>query len=658
MPAGIIGNSRMLACLRDSGEIYRLFWPDIDYAQHLGTFWTGLNIRPPRRENRTKWFHTKNWAAGQRYIEDTNSIETTCSNKQLNLKVVQVDFVLPDRDVLVRRYHVTNLGQKTRNLYFFVYCAPFMEESKLYDGVFFDYANQALVYFRRRVCLTLAASSQTLAGFQCGRRGTSSDPLIEAARGNLWGIQDNMLMSSGSLAWDMGGIEPGSSGEITLYLIAGRSEESNRDHLAALTAKEAGEWQAYSEKHWQGLLQKVRTLPAGERESAVYKRSILAMHLMTNKETGATIAAPEFDPQYLACGGYGYCWGRDATFAAVALDEAGYEMEARKFYKFAAGVQLQDGSWQQRYFTDGSAAPSWGKQIDQAGIILWGYWHHYRTTQNKGFLAEIWPSTVAGADYLAGCLEENGLPAAGMDLWEDEFSQNTYSSAATFGGLKAAAHLAAETGEKEKAEFWSAAAERVRAGIKEHLWSADKNRFVRGINRRVSEDAYRQSLQNGEKAFSGTDRIGLYKNYWVARDTRLDAALLGLAFPFAVLRPDDPRMILTARAIEEELWNSTAGGVHRYAGDGYRGGNPWLITTFWLSIYHSMLGNKKRARELCLWCLKQVNHLLLMPEQADGSAGGPSWVMPLSWSHAMYILAALALEGKLSFPASDVPTKG
>jgi len=654
MPAGITGNSRMLACLRSTGELYRLFWPNIDYAQHLGAFWAGLNIASPSCESRTLWFHTKNWVVSeQRYIEDTNSIETTYANEQLNLKVVQADFVLPDRDVLVRRFHVANQGQEMMKLLFFVYCAPFIEESNLYDGVFFDHTNHSLVYFRRRVYLTLAASGHTLTGFQCGRRDTPSDPLNEASRGHLWGIQDNMLMSSGSLAWEMDGIKPGASGEIALYFIAGSSRESNQDQLAALMTKGPAEWQARTGKHWQDLLQKARTLPDEEHKRAFYKRSILAMHLMTNKETGASIAAPEFDPQYLACGGYGYCWGRDATFVAAAFDETGYEIEAEKFYTFAAGVQLRDGSWQQRYFTDGPAAPAWGKQIDQAGIILWGYWHHYQTTQNKRFLSEIWPSAAAGAAYLAASLEENGLPAPGMDLWEDEFSQNTYSSAATYGGLMAAARLAAATGEKEKAEVWQAAAARVQAGIAEHLWSAEKNRFIRGINRRVSEDSYRQALQNGEKAFSGTDRIGLCQNYWVAGDTRLDAALLGLAFPFAVLRPGDPRMIATAGAIEAELWNSAAGGLHRYAGDGYRGGNPWLITTFWLSIYHSLLGNKDRARELSLWCLKQANHLRLMPEQADRSTGGPAWALPLNWSHAMCILAVLALEGKLSFQTED-----
>ncbi|NLC67512.1 MAG: hypothetical protein GX754_01740, partial [Clostridiaceae bacterium] len=38
----IIGNSRMLACLSSKGEIVRLFWPNIDYFQHVEKLIMGL----------------------------------------------------------------------------------------------------------------------------------------------------------------------------------------------------------------------------------------------------------------------------------------------------------------------------------------------------------------------------------------------------------------------------------------------------------------------------------------------------------------------------------------------------------------------------------------------------------------------------------------
>ncbi|MEG3069730.1 MAG: hypothetical protein RQM92_01740 [Candidatus Syntrophopropionicum ammoniitolerans] len=113
--------------------------------------------------------------------------------------------------------------------------------------------------------------------------------------------------------------------------------------------------------------------------------------------------------------------------------------------------------------------------------------------------------------------------------------------------------------------------------------------------------------------------------HWTDMDERIDAALLGLAYPFAVLEPTDRRMAATVEAIEKNLWNHNVGGIHRYEGDNYRGGNPWLITSLWLAIYYCLAGNRSRAGELYQWTLEQANQHLLFPEQADKHHGSPAW---------------------------------
>jgi len=648
MPGAIIGNSAMLACLRNSGELYRIFWPHIDYAQHLGIFWTGLNLRNHPGESDTHWYHQDHWLARQQYVEDTNIVETVYLNQLYRLKVTQTDFVLPNEDALLRRYRIENHGLETIHPLFVLYSALFLDESNLYDSACFNPQDRSLVFFRRDTYFTLSGGKRGLVGFQCGRRGSPSDPLDGANRGCLGGTPDNVLMSSAALAWDESELKPGMSVERCLYVVVGHSAESNGERLQTLQARDAAYWQDLTAAYWRGFLRKARCFQVEARECALFRRSVLALQLMTNKKTGAHIAAPEFDPYYTMCGGYGYCWGRDGTFAAAAMDEAGYHNQAEKFYHFAVRVQCPDGSWRQRYSTDGLAAPTWGKQIDQTGTILWGYRHHFSLSPNERFLARVWPSVVSGANYLVNSLQENGLPAAGMDLWEDEFNQSTYSAAATYGGLRAAADLARVKDEGEMNGLWAASAERLRGAILSLQWSKEQNRFIRGINRRVGGSDYERAIEKGEAAYTGTDDTGIYRNYWVPKDLRLDAALLGLAFPFAVVPLDDTRMAATATAIEEELWNTTVGGVHRYSGDVYRGGNPWLITTFWLAIYYSLVGQREKAREFHSWCLDQASPLLLLPEQADRVKGGPGWVLPLSWSHAMYILSALALNGRLS----------
>ena len=42
MPEAIIKEFQDARFIKRNGEIFRLFWPRIDYGQHLGRFWTGI----------------------------------------------------------------------------------------------------------------------------------------------------------------------------------------------------------------------------------------------------------------------------------------------------------------------------------------------------------------------------------------------------------------------------------------------------------------------------------------------------------------------------------------------------------------------------------------------------------------------------------------
>jgi GH15 family glucan-1,4-alpha-glucosidase len=109
----------------------------------------------------------------------------------------------------------------------------------------------------------------------------------------------------------------------------------------------------------------------------------------------------------------------------------------------------------------------------------------------------------------------------------------------------------------------------------------------------------------------------------------------------------------TADEIEKRLFNRQAGGLFRYEGDTYAGGNPWVIATLWMSIFRSLQGQKDKAAEYLKWAEANSSPAGLLPEQVHRDNGGPAWVLPLNWSQAMYVLASLALSGKLSSAATD-----
>jgi GH15 family glucan-1,4-alpha-glucosidase len=128
----------------------------------------------------------------------------------------------------------------------------------------------------------------------------------------------------------------------------------------------------------------------------------------------------------------------------------------------------------------------------------------------------------------------------------------------------------------------------------------------------------------------------------------VDSALLGLAIPYRVVEPDDPRYQTTVARIERELMNG--GGVHRYAADTYYGGGEWVLLTAWLAWHHRLLGSEERARELIEWVERQADEEGGLPEQVPANLNNPMyypvWVdrwgpvaQPLLWSHAMYLIA-------------------
>lgn len=647
MPGGIVGNGRMLCSIRQNGMLHRFFWPWIDWGQHMGILRPGLQVNG----NPVIWLDDCDFVSRQHYDGDTNIFTTELTHPGEKIAVMQTDFVPAESDVLVREYSVTNNGPDPRSFNFIVYCSFRIGESDIQDCMYYLDSMGGLVQFRQDIFLGLKCPGRTPYGFHCGRRNTQSDPLEGASRGEFRGGSDNIKSSAGAMGWEIGTVDPGGQAAFTLALAAAHSHGSLEEILGhplladpeALFRKEAG--------HWESWLASVegRQPP----DSPLYRRSLLAVKLMSDRSSGASVAAPEFDAHYIASGGYGYCWPRDGMYVALALDEAGYHQEAAGFYKFAARVQNPDGSWHQRYFMNGSWASTWGQQIDQVGAVLWGYHHHYSLTCHRDFLNHIWPSVYLGANYLAkNRLPENGLQIPTVDIWEDEFAQSTYASAAVYGGLKGSAALASFMGDTTSEKLWDQAAESLKEAILAHQWNDSIGSFTRSVNRKVCDWDYCRALEQGLNARMVEIPRPPYRYQAVPADTRIDISLLGLCFPFNVLTPTDPRMQSTADQIESRLLNRQVGGLHRYEGDGYAGGNPWVLATLWMAIFRYLQGERERASEYLRWAEANSSPAGLLPEQVHRHEGGPAWVLPLNWSHAMYILASLASSGNLSRIAS------
>ena len=605
-PAATLGNGSLLATVSARGEIERLFWPNVDHGQHLGELRLGLE-----RDGATRWLDDEPWAWRQSYANGASVLTTTAEVDGTTVEVT--DLVTPAEPVLVRGVRASASER------IHVHIAPSLDGDERSGAGYVDPGSGALVFYLRGVALAvalIAEDARTTLRESNGQEPTQDVVVYRApVEGSLTGVvngEARVLVAFGATP-DEAIARLRRPAELDLDVLVAERAAYDREAIA-LAQPASGE----------------------SRVADLYARSLLVLEQLTDRQTGATIAAPEFDPTFEQSGGYGFVWPRDLGYVVLSFLAAGRSDLAVPALRWLAREQAPEGLWLQRYWTNGSLAPSWGlHQVDETGMVVFAYEAAWRELGDAALDRELWPSARAAADFLCGFVDrETGLPLPSVDLWEQTDGQHSYSAAATYGGLAAAAAMA--TRHEPSLEWrYRDAAERVRAAIEEHLWSDEHGRYLR--SRWVG-----RADELGEKPPASFERTLRYPTKSVRsvdpEDARVDSSLLGLAWPFRAVDPSSPRMRATVEAVEREL-RTAGGGVLRHEDDEYAGGNPWLISTLWLGLAERQAGDDQRHRAAIEYALARQTTLGLLPEQVTRD-GDPAWVVPLGWSHAMFLLAA------------------
>lgn len=644
----VIGNSRFLASLLKTGRLVRFWWPNVDLPQHADTIRSG--IRMAGEGQRTRWFDSdgEGWTHRSGYFPKTNIFAVRASSADCPIEARTELYAVPGQDVLVFDYRFTNTGDKPASFSFYFYSSVMTGENPFYHTTQFHEPSDAIAHFRHRYYF-LVSGANVCTSYQSGNAWDVAD------RGRLNG-EAIAMTPDGAMEWAFRDVAPGETVSETVYLAAGHDLDGAIAALNAAKDTGAEALRDWTQRYWQTFVASAAPCPIDRDDvRELYERSVLTMKLMADEQTGSIIAAPEFDENFSRCGGYAYCWGRDAAFITTALDKAGLKDLSTRFYEWTLTSQDKDGAWQQRHYHDGSLAPSWGLQIDEGASILWGMHQHYLAlpeSERDGFLRLVWDAVRRGANFLVLSIDEsNGLPIASRDLWEEREGQHTYSSAAVFAGLRAAAALAVQTGDSALADKWNAVADRIAQQLVSLCWNEEQGSFYRGVNLTVNASKYDQAVQQG----LSVSQVALPKGYTrhrVTYDPIVDVSLLGVSVPFEVVPPEHPYAARTADTIEARLSAPGVGGIKRYEDDPYIGGNPWILTTLWLAQYRAKTGRLDDAWKLLDWAIAHRTESGLLPEQVDRLTGEAAWVVPLTWSHAMFIHAAhLIAEAKTNLVA-------
>ena len=541
-PAAILGNGSLLATLSARGDVERLFWPSVDRGSHLGELRLGLDLGE---------------SVEQAYLLDANVLLTRGEGVEL------VDLVHELEPVLLRR--VRAAGGSARLV---VQCRPELDGSKGRLAASVD--GSRVVFYRRDVALALGAAGAEAFATAMGETE--------------------------------GGISVPFASDAVIALAFGASSREAVARLDAALLQDFDALVSARAHHDAARLARAKASQNGD-VGALYRRSLLALELLVDRNSGSVIAAPELDPEFTHSGGYGFVWGRDLAFIILAFLAVGRDDLARRALRWLPTAQEPEGLWLQRHWTDGSLAPSWCRhQLDETGAILFAYEAAWQQLRDKRLDAELWPSAQRAADFLLGTIEEDGLPVATADLWEEREGRHAFTAAAIAGGLRSAAAMA-QRHDPAPADTYAAAAEVVREAVERELWSDFHGRYLRSLG-----------------------------------DPTLDVSLLGLAWPFAAVDPVGERMRATVAALEGEL-GCPAGSLRRYAGDTYAGGNRWVLAALWLGLWYRQVGERHGLDRALTYALSAQTNLGLLPEQVTDE-GKPAWVVPLAWSHAMLLLAA------------------
>lgn len=652
-----VGNGNLLVTFDSLYQLRDLYFPYVGMEDHTGGHPCRFGVWA---DGRFRWTSDEDWQRKLRYAHETLVTDVHLENAHLGLRLACRDVVDFDRNLYLKEVTIEDTTGREREVRLFHHFDPHLYGNEFGDSAYYDPRSRALVHYKARRYILLNGRTEDgntgLRSFAVGKKETGTQV-------GTWRDAEDGALSRNSVA--QGSIDAvgqldtrvaafGTS-TVTFWLAVGQTYEEVRGIDQLVRDRGPLSFIKRTEDYWRLWANKdesqvSRVLP--DDVCHLYKMSCLIVRTQTD-DRGAIVAGNDSDVLRFNRDTYSYMWPRDGALAAAAMDLAGYVELPRRLYAMCGELITREGYLHHKYNPDGSVGSSWlawatpeGRlelpiQEDETGLPLWALWLHYERLRDLEFVRPLYRKLVrTAADFMVSHREPHtGLPAPSVDLWEERRGIHTFTTAAVWAGLTAACKFADAFGQHELATRYRTAADEIKAAALEHLWDADRGRFMRTIT--VLSD--------------GT----------IAKDPTLDISLAGV-WLFGMLEPTDDRVLATMRAIEERLSVRTAiGGLARYENDQYfrhdgsdGPGNPWFIGTLWLAEHQIACAKRvedlEPARKILEWCVARALPSGVMPEQLHPKTGDPLSVSPLTWSHAAFVSAGQRYARKMQELRSQI----
>ena len=616
----LIGNKEMLVTFTKKGEIQRMYCPSKDIRQNISFYHTGIKVN----DSDLIYLHDDiNNNYKQYYEVNTNILNTEITNTYFNLKILQTDFVPIKENILVKRYSFINENNIDLNLKFFIHSELLSNSNNHVSCKICDYG---MSQYAHDFMISTISQDKKIAAHQIN----GSKNTIRST--NIYDKDYIGMSNDSSVCYEIGEIKSNEKKTLDICIVLQEQpgnmadfqkeiERIRRIDLSSEYSKTKGYWRKYVKAH-DGLELKEPQNSYEERLQRIYYRSILLFPLLTNFETGGIIASPEIDEGFTRCGRYAYCWPRDAAFITRAMDILKMEKETEKFYKvFCKMTQSKNGMWEQRFYSDGRLAPSWGYQVDETASVIYGVYTHYQYTKNFKFLKDTLPMCEKALDflkrYVKDLLEETNKYHVSYDLWEMCEGVHLYSLASIYSAFESMLDIYKTLGKNvsnfennrlkdEKISKSSVEIEKLRTKLKQYI---------------------QEKMYDEEKKCYVRNPV----------DKLMDISILGAVVPYNVFTPNENKIENTVERINMSLRTYT-GGYQRFEQDHYMNGNPWPIANAWMTLYYLEKGENRKAKETFDFVVKTSGLHDFLGEQINNETLEPNWVFGLGWSHAMFII--------------------
>ena len=647
MPRALtLGNGKFLVCLDKFGFVRDLYYPFVGLENQVAgeRHRIGLMVN-----DQFSWLDDGSWKISIGYKPQTMVGYLVCKNEKLNVTVVMEDIVYNEETIFMRQVDVYNHREEVIDVKVFFHQVFFIQESKKRNTAFFDPTHNAVIHYKgRRVFLINGMTESgsmiddyTVGAYQYeGKEGSYKD----AEDGHLTknAVEHGSVDSCVRLCASCSG---GTKTRLYYWIAAGETIEGalvlnqlvKDKHPEALLHSTESYWQAWlktKEFDLTGLSDEQRKL----FDTSLF---ILRCHMDNG---GSIIASADSEMIEYGKDDYSYMWPRDAAYIVTTMAKAGFPETVKPFFEFCKSVLHPDGYMHHRFRPDQSLGSTWHStttqrewlrdkilqlpiQEDESAAVLVALWEYYQASKDLEFIEEMYKPLIEKiARFLVNFRDtDTGLPLPSYDLWEEKFGISTYTCAAVYGGLQAAAHFSEILDKRNHMREFRQVATEIREAAITHLFSKELDSFVRTAT--LNED--------------GT----------ITQDLQVDASSLFGLWYFGMLEQDHPLFLKTVRQVASRLQNpGPTGGYIRYEQDNYFKStdlsNPWFITTLWeaerrLNQPVVTADDFAYTEAVLDWVLSHKFASGVLAEQLEPYAAHSLSATPLVWSHAVYIETVL-----------------